>query len=45
MIFKASAAIVALNLGVIMPAAAVAQDLGALAPANLKKPRPKPAHQ
>ena len=44
MILKASAAIVALSL-VIMPAAAVAQDLGALAPANLKKPRPKPAHQ
>jgi len=43
-ILKASAAIVALSLGVIRPAA-VAQDLGALAPANLKKPRPKPAQQ
>src|SRR6266850_1752110 len=43
MIFRVSTAIVALSLAVIVPAAAVAQDLGVLAPANLKKPRPKPA--
>ena len=40
LLMKVCAAIVALAL--IVPVTASAQELGALAPANLKKPRPKP---